>query len=155
MSAIGRILGRLFAVAFAYVVACGAAGLTFSVSVILQWFFADTSRTLTGQIFAETLLVAGAVASIVAFYAFAPSVIAIVVAEVFRFQRSTYYVLCGGLIGALSYVAAQRYEGFGGSDAPMQFGPLFTLYVVGGIIGGIVYWGFAGRTAGVLNRPAA
>lgn len=154
MSGIGRILGRLFAVAFAYVVACGAAGLTFSVSVILQWFLADTSRALTGRIFTETLFVAGAVASIVAFYAFAPSVIAIVVAEVFRFRRSTYYVLCGGLIGALSYVAAQTYESVGG-DAPMQFGPLFTLYVVGGIIGGIVYWGFAGRSAGVLTRPAA
>lgn len=154
MSGIGRILGRLFAVAFAYVVACGAAGLTYSASLLLQWFLADSNRTLSGEFFLQMLFVAGMVASIVATYAFAPSVIAIVVAEVFRFRRSTYYVLCGGLIGALSYVAAQRY-GSAGGDAPLQFGPLFTLYVVGGIIGGLVYWGFAGRSAGVLTRPAA
>lgn len=157
MTVVGRILGRLVAASFAYIIACLAAGLTISLSIVLQGFIADTIGISYQRLLTETLFVTGLTASFAAVYAFAPAVVAIVIAEVFRLRRKAYYLLAGGLVGALAYVASFE-VGFtdraAASGAP-ELGSHFALYVAAGLVGGLVYWGFTGRNAGVVARAPA
>jgi hypothetical protein len=154
---LGRILGRLIAVAFAYVVACVGAGLTIAGSIVVKGFVEGSIGISYQQLTAETMFAVGLTASFAAVYAFAPAVVAMVVAEVFGIRRMAYHVLAGGLVGALAYVASYRLYvgGHAGAEAPVLIGSHFALFVVAGIVGGFVYWGFAGRSAGVLQRAPA
>lgn len=157
MRTLGRLVGRIIVSALGYVIACAAAGMAISLSVVLNAYLADTIGISNSRLTAETLIAGGIFASIAIVYAFAPAVIAVVVAEVFRVRRMIYFVLAGGLAGALAYVTpADIGPGYVAriGQSPADLGPHLLLYVAAGLIGGFVYWGFAGRTSGVLERPA-
>ncbi|MEJ8574802.1 hypothetical protein [Microbaculum marinum] len=155
MSAIGRFLGRLITTGFGYVVACVAAGMAISLGIVLQAFIEGTIGISMRRLAAETLFAGGIIASFAVVYAFAPAVVGIVVAEVFRVRRMVYYVAAGGVAGALAYVSPVGSDMSRGPELAghaVEIGPQFALYVAAGIIGGIVYWGFSGRSAGVLAK---
>jgi len=157
LTALGRLVGRLFTAGFGYIVACVAAGLTISLSIVVQAFIADTITISYQRLLTETLFVAGLTASFATVYAFAPAIVGIIVAEIFRIRRKAYHVLAGGLVGALAYVASFEIEIMqrGGDPGAPELGSQFALYVAAGLIGGFVYWGFAGRTSGAIDRPPA
>lgn len=147
MRLIGRIIGRLFAVGFSYVIACVAAGLMVAGSYVVPAWFAGTIAIENSQLMGQTLFVSGMVASFVAVYAFAPAMVAAVVAEVFSIRRALYYVVCGGLAGLIGYAAY-----LGGTP---EIGRDHLLVAAAGVVAGWVYWLLGGRSAGVLERPAA
>lgn len=155
MKAIGRILGRLVAVTVGYVVACIAAGAAIAGGIVFGAWLTDGIAVPAGHLAAESVFVGGVLASFAAVYAFAPAVVAIVAAEIFRIRRAAYHVLCGGLAGALGYVAARP----AGMDllaaTEPAFGRNLVTFVAAGLIGGAVYWLVAGRGSGATMRPAA
>lgn len=156
MRTIGRILVRLIAVSVGYVIACFAVGAAISGAIVASAWLTGEITISMAHLTAESVFFGGVLASMAAVYGFAPAVLAIVVAEVFRVRRALYHVLCGGLAGALGYVAASplaRFDDPGAYDA--AFGGRIALFVAAGLIGGFVYWLVAGRTAGVLERPPA
>jgi hypothetical protein len=85
----------------------------------------------------------------VAAFAFAPSIVVILLAESFAWRSMLLYAIAGGLVGlfcgyAFGFVQyAPRFR----FDAP--FGTNFELMAGAGIAAGLVYWIMAGRTAGV------
>lgn len=153
MTLIGRILGRLIAVALSYAIACIVAGLIVAGSYIVQAWFGGPIEIPARRLLVETLFVSGMVASVASVYAFAPAIVAIVVAEVFAFRRAIYYVLCGGLAGAVGFAA------FAGNTLPVTGDQVFMtrlgLFAAAGFVAGYVYWFIGGHSAGVLQRPAA
>jgi hypothetical protein len=148
---IGRILGRLIAIALSYMIACVVAGLMVAGSYVLQAYMAGPIDVPQRQLFAQTLYVSGLVAAFVSVYAFAPAILAAVVAEVFGIRRVLYYVICGAIAGLIGYAA---FEGVGDGQVP-ELGRDYLLVAGAGIVAGFVYWFLGGRSAGVLERPAA
>ena len=150
MRTFGRIVGRLIAIALSYVIACVAAGLMVAGSYVLQAYMAGPIGISQRQLFAETLYVSGLVAAFVSVYAFAPAILAAVVAEVFGIRRALYYVVCGAIAGLIGYAA---FSGVGDGQVP-DIGRDYVLVAGAGIVAGFVYWFLGGRSAGVLERPA-
>jgi hypothetical protein len=148
---LGRIIGRLIAISFSYVIACIAAGIMVAGSYVLQAYMDGPIDISQGRLFAETLYVSGLVASFVSVYAFAPAIIAAVVAEVFAIRRVLYYVVCGAIAGLIGYAA---FSGVGEGQVP-DLGRDYLLVAGAGIVAGFVYWFLGGRSAGVLGSPAA
>lgn len=151
MRTIGRILGRLIAIALSYMIACVVAGLMVAGSYVLQAYMAGPIDVPQRHLFAQTLYVSGLVAAFVSVYAFAPAILAAVVAEVFGIRRVLYYVICGAIAGLIGYAA---FEGVGDGQVP-ELGRDYLLVAGAGIVAGFVYWFLGGRSAGVLERPAA
>jgi hypothetical protein len=79
--------------------------------------------------------------------AFAPAVLAIVLAEIFAWRSVLYYLLVGGAIGLLSDQFADRYGRFEFADRRI------AIFLAAGFVGGFVYWFIAGHGAGA--RPKA
>ena len=152
MRTLGRILGRLITVTFSYVIACVAAGLIVAGSYVVQAYMAGPVDFPRSQIFAETLYVSGLVATFVAVYAFAPAILAIVVAEVFAIRRALYYVIAGGLAGLLGYAG---FNARGLIEGAPELGSDLLLVAAAGFVAGFVYWVLGGRSAGVLKRPVS
>jgi hypothetical protein len=153
----GKALGRLIVDGFGYIIACAAAGMVISLSIVLQAFIEGTIGISMRRLMVETLFAGGIIASFALVYAFAPAVVGIVIAEVFRVRRMVYHVLAGGLAGALAYVTPvdmdlSSADRFGAQAA--SIGPHLALYIAAGFIGGYVFWGFAGRSAGVVETSA-
>lgn len=156
MRTIGRILARLIVVSIGYVIACLAVGAAISGAIVANAWLRGEIAISMAHLTAESVFFGGVLASMAAVYGFAPAVVAIVVAELFRLRRALYHVLCGGLAGALGHVAAAppaRFEAAGTLDPAV--GARLALFVAAGLIGGFVYWLVAGRGAGVLREPAA
>ena len=88
----------------------------------------------------------------VAYFAFVPSAVAILAAELLRRRSWLFYAIAGALI-AVGVVVFMR----GGADARLATDSRLTLAMIGGgMVGGIAYWLVAGRSAGRwLDRGAA
>jgi hypothetical protein len=147
-----RILGRLIAVTLAYMIACFVAGIMVVGSYVVRAWLEGSGDFADQRLFVETLYFGGLAAAFVSVYAFTPAVIAIVVAEVFAIRRPLYYVICGGLAGAIGYVA---FSGYDTGSAALPVGRAMILLAGAGCVAGYVYWYLAGRSAGVLKRPTA
>ncbi len=96
------------------------------------------------------------VALLVSYYAFIPSIAAILFGEFSRRREWLYYAVCGGAIAAA--VAALLYGVGQGAAASPADRPILPL-LGAGIVGGLVYWAVCGRSAGrwrdraELNAP--
>jgi hypothetical protein len=77
--------------------------------------------------------------------AFAPAVLAIVLAEIFAWRSVLYYLLVGGAIGLLSDQFAGQYGRFEFVDRRI------AIFLAAGFVGGFTYWLIAGQSAGA--RP--
>ncbi len=136
---------RSIAIAFAFLVSCLVAAL-----VIAYGFVAPELSEFKGspEFFLVLLFFGGAAGVVTPFYVFAPSFIAILIAEVFSLRTVLYYALAGALIGALAYFmtdAASRIAGRG-TVAPIT--QELQWLTAAGIVAGFVYWLIAGRNAG-------
>ncbi len=91
------------------------------------------------------------VALFVAYFAFIPSIFAILAGEILGKRDWLYYALAGALIAAI-VVGFIRGAAEAGNEAVTDIN--FALALIGaGMCGGIAYWLVAGRTAGNWRAP--
>ena len=136
-AAIGFMLGLL-----------GAAG--FLAFGFFRDVFAQQDAVMAGAVTGTALVSAAFLGAL----AFAPSFIAIALAEVLRLRSIVYHVGLAGLIAAGIWIMGDGAAAANGSGGWL---PGTTVALASGFIGGIIYWLIAGRTSGCwrlsANRP--
>jgi hypothetical protein len=138
---------RILAVIFAYVVACLGAAIVLTMGTLMpQWNDLASSEP---QTFVLWSVVAVATAMI-AGTAMLPTLLVVGLTEAFAWRSSLVYAALGGVIAlALSYGADfAGYLGEAGGGLAHQR----EVLAAAGIAGGLVYWLFAGRNAGVWKQ---
>lgn len=84
----------------------------------------------------------------VAYFAFVPAVVVMLLAELLGKRDWLFYALAGGFV-ALVFIGFAYQSGEGGFA---YRDPLLPMSIIGsGLIGGIAYWFITGRFAGTLN----
>lgn len=139
-----KLIGRLIWIVIAYLISAFSAGLAFVLSI------AGVPGALVLD-FGELSATAFLVSSVISVLAFVPAVIAILIAEIFRFRSWIYYVCWGGLAALFS---------IGGSDLfdrtidewSYETDRFAVFFFVPGLVAGLVYWVIAGRSAGQAYR---
>lgn len=144
MSRVFAYLFRFMLILLGYAVGSLAASAFLNV-VMLAWFgfTPEEARMVATSSLAFSIPFA---ALFVAYFAFIPSVLAIVIGEITGKRDWLFYALAGGVV-ALVIIGVSR----GGDAAAFaEIADLnFALVVIGGgMCGGIGYWLVAGRTAG-------
>lgn len=87
-------------------------------------------------------------ALVVAYFAFVPTVVAMVLAELLGKRHWLFYALAGGFVGLV--LDGFAYQGGDPDFAYMD--PLVPVSIIGaGVVGGIAYWFVTGRFAGTLR----
>lgn len=143
------VIGRLFLIFFAYVLACVAASAVFTFGTLNPHW---DDVVATGLPPAAVWAIVAVGAPIIGAVAFVPVAAIVAVAEGFAWRSVLLYGASGGALAlALSY----------GFDMPGDIGDPATYFVrerevlaAAGIAGGLVYWLLAGRRAGAWKRPA-
>jgi hypothetical protein len=100
----------------------------------------------SGAITGSTVLLIPFVALFVAYFAFAPSIVAIVAAEILGRRDWLYYALAGGAVSVVMLVVmfgARPYA----HASPDSIRLVLTI-VGAGIVSGVAYWLVVGRSAG-------
>lgn len=159
MSRLLAIIGHLFLILAGYV-AASLAGSAF----IHVLFFATagfTPEQLPPVITGASIISIPLAALFVAYFAFMPSTVAILIAELFSLRSWLSYALAGGGVGAVIAGAmwqATRFpdvaEDLGAQPNIVSERPLVLAIVGAGIVAGIAYWAVAGRFAGVWKGEA-
>ncbi len=138
---------RVLAVILAYALACLGAAIVLTLGTLMpQWHDLTSSEP---QTFVLWSVVAVATAMI-AGTAMLPTLLVVALTEAFAWRSSLVYAALGGVIAlALSYgTDFAGYLGQPGSDLARER----EVLAAAGIAGGLVYWLFAGRNAGVWKR---
>jgi hypothetical protein len=118
-----------------FVAACIAAGVMATLGIFgMEYFDMDVSGYYAASVIVMTFW-AGAIA-------FLPAAIAIVLAESFGWRSALYYLLAGGLLGAIAIHLTMQSGAFDFADRPN------VALLAAGFVGGFVYWMIAGRLAG-------
>jgi hypothetical protein len=140
------VVWRFFVIVFAFGCACLAAAATIVIGAIatagIDAPFDQAEITLLWMV---TLATSAAVA----FFAFLPGLIAILLAESFSWRSVLFYALAGAAIG-LFYGLVLPTEG----SSPFFIVGSTQLVAGAGIAAGLVYWLIAGRNAGIWRLPA-
>ena len=91
----------------------------------------------------------------VGFVAFVPAAVLIAIAETFDIRSIFYYTIAGAAIGLFTCYGSDLSAALENTTdlPPVSFG--LQLVAASGIIGGFVYWIFAGRKAGFWKNPLA
>ncbi len=145
MSRLVAIFGQLLLILAGYAAACVAASL-FLVALVLSplgWTAEELPYALTGSL----LVVVPFVALFVAYFAFVPASVAVLVLEATSLRDWLWNALAGGGVGAAVYIAiwsvpADR------TELPVGDTALMLAFAATGIVGGLAYWLVAGRAAG-------
>jgi hypothetical protein len=139
-----KVVRRLVVVIAAYVVATTAAAVAMIAASLLR---AGVAGNDMPDLFPSALwLTAGAVV-VVTTAAALPSLVAIALAEWLGWRLLRIYVIGGIAIALLTYNGslAERLLGEIGWDFPSE---MQDIIIGGGIVGGVIYWATAGRSAG-------
>ena len=130
-----RLLRFLVVIPVAYIAACLSGGLFITAAIydFRSLIFLTSSEgrgfALTGMAFAAAVLAI-------------PTLVAIILAELRGLRSPVFWAAYGGGLGLIATVLAAA------------FGMNLPAFIVGGAIGGLVFWAMAGRKAGTL-RPTA
>ena len=141
MSALLRIL---VVIPLGYVLACLAAGLVIALSI--YGFVDEPSPVMQGMAVAFGFVAATCAGA----FAAVPMLVAIVLAEAFRWRSFFFWAPFGGVLGLVGKALAERGE-------TVQTPGVVALYIAAGLVGGATYWLIAGRGSGafVTRRPTA
>jgi hypothetical protein len=139
------LVARFFVVFFCLMLAIIAAGLALAIGVAVPDFVTVSAEPM------EHIMVLGGwffATGIIVFYGFGLMLVAVAIAEVFDIRSIFYYALGGAAIGAFAYYTSDFSVFIENSTdiPPVRFS--LQLVAAAGIIGGFVYWLFAGRNAG-------
>jgi hypothetical protein len=146
------LVGRLFVIFFSLILAIIAAGLALAIGVIVP----DVVTVATDPVehftfFATSFFATG----FVGYVAFVPALVLIAIAETFDIRSIFYYTIAGAVIGLFAYYGSNISVALENTTdlPPVSFG--LQLVAAAGIIGGFIYWVFAGRKAGRWKNPLA
>lgn len=139
------LFGRIIVIFFAVIAAMIAAGVTLAIGIVVpDWSWLDTDPIERMIFFAISFFAT----SYIGATAFLPALLLIIIAESLRWRRLLYYAAAGAIVGLASYFGSDvslRLDNT--TDVTPVVHPL-QLAAAAGIIGGLVYWLFAGRNAG-------
>lgn len=140
---IWRLFGRLILVPLAFVVTLIAVGIFVAFS--LATLDPDFSQSSEVHLLFTTLI--GLFASgLLGGLVFAPAVIILLICEMFRLRSIFVYLAIGGAFGVMgAYVPAPDVD----SAVPVSED---RILIAAGLIGGVIYWLLAGRSAGFVVR---
>jgi uncharacterized membrane protein len=143
---------RSLMVAFAFLISCMVAAF-----VVAYGLIAPELAEFKGT--PEYLLVfffLGSAAGVVTpFYVFAPSFVAILIAEMLSLRSVLYYALAGALIGALAYFTSDVTARMSGRGTVVPITQELQWLTAAGIVAGFVFWLIAGRNAGKWKGVSA
>lgn len=143
------LIGRIFVVLFAYLMACLAAA-----SVVTFGFLPSewSEATDSPDYFQGVGAVAAFTALVIAGYLLLPAMLVAAIAEGLRLRSVLLYAIVGGVAGLLSWYGA----GLGGlSDLGLALPREAEIVAAAGIAAGFVYWALAGRNAGRWRQEPA
>jgi hypothetical protein len=143
------LLGRIFVILFACLLASLAAGLVVSIAVLVPMIGDLTLGPVEGGT-VGVLVAFGAI--FVSAYALAPVLLVIVCAEAFSIRSLLFYALAGGLLGAVLYFNYTGWSGRAFTAGGFARREL-EIMAAAGIVAGLVYWAVAGRRAGIWREP--
>jgi hypothetical protein len=139
------VLGRLFTILIGYVAACLAA------SALLNLLLIGTldlpAEVLPDAIRGSSIIAVPFIAMFVAWLAFTPALVFIVIAELASKRDWLFHAIGGGLVAAV--VTAGYFWTATGPGDWTAGNPIVALpLIAAGLVGGIAYWAVAGRMAG-------
>ena len=137
---------RFFVIAFAFFVACFAAGLVVAYGLLAPEF--GKFSTAAPEAWLGFLFLAGAAGIVTPFYVFAPAALIIFISEMFSLRSVLFYTLMGAFVGALAYGLSDVTARMQGAGTVVPLTQELQFMVAGGIVAGFVYWLIAGRSAG-------
>lgn len=138
------IVARILMVIVAYVLACVAAAIVLTIGTLApQW----EQMALGGFPGVVLWLMIGVSAAVIAVAAMLPSFLVIALAEGFAWRSVILYGVLGGVL-ALALTYGIDFAGY--ARAPDSIlAHEHEVLAASGIAGGLVYWAFAGRKAGL------
>jgi hypothetical protein len=137
---------RSFVIAFAFLVSCFVAAFVVAYGLVAP-DLKEFGNPDAG-FFMVLLFFAGAAGVVTPFYVFAPSFIAILIAEMLSLRSVLYYALAGAFIGALAYFMTDIAARIAGKGTVVPITQELQWLTAAGIVAGFVYWLIAGRNAG-------
>ncbi|MCC8984743.1 hypothetical protein [Bradyrhizobium acaciae] len=142
------LIGRLFVVAFGFLMACFVAG----VIVVVAVLYPEISD-FGGQIDQSAVnIVLGFGFIFISGFALLPALIVVLITEAFYIRSVLAYAVGGAIVGAACYFGLVPFD-----PDMMQFHGIVRRHMEimtgAGIVAGLVYWLIAGRTAGAWREP--
>ena len=137
---------RSFVIAFAFLVSCMVAAFIVAYGLVAPEL--KEFGNPNAGFFMLYLFFAGAAGLVTPLYVFAPSFIAILIAEMLSLRSVLYYTLGGALIGALAYFMSDVSARITGRGTVVPITQELQWLTAAGIVAGFVFWLIAGRSAG-------
>jgi hypothetical protein len=135
------IVGRIFVVLFGYWLACIAAAFVLTVGTVTPHWDYLASLGLHSEGVWWIVIMSSVIIGIIAML---PTLIVILLAEGFALRSIVLYAALGGALALALGLDFAGYVGAPGSFLARER----QVFAASGIAGGLVYWMFAGRTAG-------
>jgi hypothetical protein len=143
------LIGRIFVIFFAFMLASMAAGIVMTIGLLgPDWPALHGDPVARGGFWVVTVFTSGFTGAI----AILPLFIAIVIAEATNMRSALLYAVVGVVIMLLGYYGS----GLGVEESIDQAGPISSgaeLTAAAGAVFGFVYWAVAGRNAGKWAQP--
>ncbi|SHL30013.1 hypothetical protein [Bradyrhizobium lablabi] len=143
------LIGRLFVVFFAFLLACFAAGAIVVVAVLYPEFSDLDAREIDPS---AIHVVLGFGFIFISGFALLPALIVVLITEAFSIRGVLTYAVGGAIVGAACYLGLTPFD-----TQTMQFDGIVRRHLEimtgAGIVAGIVYWMIAGRRAGAWREP--
>jgi hypothetical protein len=142
------LIGRLFVILLAFLLACFAAGLI----VIGAVLFPEFTDLGIGNIDPAINVVIGLGFIFISGFALLPAAIVALITEAFSIRSVLAYAIGGALVGACCYLGLIPFD-----TETMRFDGIVRRHLEimtgAGIVAGLVYWMVAGRNAGAWRLP--
>jgi hypothetical protein len=139
-----KLIGRLFVIFFACLLASFAAGMVVTFAVAMPaWSQLDLGTMDQGPF--ELMWAFGVI--FISAYALVPLLIVVVAAEAFSIRSVLFYAVAGALLGCVLYLHAAGWAA-GTIDVQGFARREIEIMAAAGIVAGFVYWLVAGRNAG-------
>ena len=143
------LIGRLFVILFAFLVACLVAGTV----VVCAIMFPEFSDLGAGPVDPGVLnIVLGFGFIFVSGFALVPAMIVVLLTEAFNIRSALTYAVGGGLVGLACYLGLVPFD-----TDQLRFDGIVRRHLEimtgAGILAGVVYWIIAGRNAGAWRVP--
>jgi hypothetical protein len=135
------LIGRMFVVLFAFLMACLAAAIVLQVCILMP-FWGTRAQPDFGTGVLQLLV--GFSFFFIALLALLPAIAVIALAEAFRLRSVVFYAAAGGLLA----FALGHGLGFTSVPPDLALAPLVEAFAASGIVAGLAYWLIAGRDAG-------
>lgn len=144
-----KLIGRLFVIFFACLLASFAAGMVVTLAVAMPaWSQLDLGTVDQGPF--DLMWAFGVI--FISAYALVPLLIVVVAAEAFSIRSALFYAVAGALLGCVLYLQAAGWAA-GTVDVQGFARREIEIMAAAGIVAGFVYWLVAGRSAGRWHEP--